>query len=350
MTVSSTTDFSSGLAPETEYPLTEPEPLPFFSEAFSFEAYDGDSAMGFWAYLNVPPFDFSLAREVLAVFLPDGRVLLAKAFGRGRTPTIQGGANLFFECVDPFTHWKLRYRAPALLTTAAQSLLGPVPDGVYVPIDLTIDVFGAAPIWLAGSRDAAAAAEARKLAGAHLHYNQIITTRCRLEFEGTTHQFGGSGVRDHTRGPRVVKGTNGHQFVFCTFPSGRAFGAFCNQPTDGASMGQGYVVVDGQIHHARDVELTPFTGFRPAGEPVSARFHTDLGQASIEGEMLDATGFTMVPPNEVILGADRQTPDGYFLIDGHARVTWDGETAIAIYRRGTTYDPERWAREAPAGP
>jgi hypothetical protein len=59
-----------------------------------------------------------------------------------------------------------------------------------------------------------------------LHYNQIIEVRGSLSFEGGTHIFGSTGVGDHTRGPRQVSKTDGHQFVFRTFPSGR------NMPAD----------------------------------------------------------------------------------------------------------------------
>jgi hypothetical protein len=114
-----------------EYPLTEPKPMPLFSEAFFVRGLRRRPGHGFLAYLNAAPFGFSLTREILAFFLPDGRVLLAKAFGRGRAAiTPQGGANLFFECIKPFEHWQLWYNAPALVTTQQQTLLGPVPDGI----------------------------------------------------------------------------------------------------------------------------------------------------------------------------------------------------------------------------
>lgn len=329
---SSTTDLSSGLRPDEDLPLMDNHGIELFNEGMYFFGVDHATTTAFWLAMHPTAYDFGLVREMVGFFLPDGRIGLAKAFGRGRAPTTQAAANLSFECIEPFAAWRLCYDAAVQIVPQDDTLAGRLEDGRYVPARIDVDVTSATPLWVLGTRPGTPADAARNEYGYIGHYNQHFTFTGELSIDGQTRPIAGNGIRDHSRGKRDYSSVQGHHFVLGRTDSGRAFGLLRVQRMDGEERRPGYIVEDGRMHHAEIVDITPvrITG---SGEAIRIELTSDLGRSVVVGETLGSAGWMMYPPHDVVYGIDLADKHGVPLLHSPLKFTLDGEPGFGLYER-----------------
>jgi hypothetical protein len=110
-----------------------------------------------------------------------------------------------------------------------------------VAFDLTWD--GTSPVWDWG-----------EVEDAHgwgkLHYEQLARVRGTVSVGGVEMPFDGTGLRDHTRGPRDFTVVVSHIWSWASFPSGRGF-MVLQVNVEGQSLTRAVTLEDGRLVERR---------------------------------------------------------------------------------------------------
>jgi hypothetical protein len=331
-----------GLRPSDDEPLLErPAGMTRFSEGLYFVGHDAEASVSFWTAIHPMVYDFSLLREMLAIYLPDGTVLLARGYGRARRPRVQAASTLSFTCVEPFSRWRVEFDGVAQRVPRADTLQGLVPDGPREPVRLSVEVTASAPPWLpsaGGTADAAAVDRhpATFSDGADIvpFFLQLWTFTGKLEWAGRTLPLSGTGIRDHSRGNRDLAGHTAHELLGAQFPSGRGFHILrLRGHGDYPGFALGAIVDREQIWHCADVETTSLETLLESGENVSAKVRCADRELVATGVTVSNCGWTLLPPNEPVYGVDLRSPDNVALVHGIVRWECDGEVAYGLLER-----------------
>ena len=255
----------------------------FFDAAGKVHGYNHISALQSW---------YELRSERNWLILPDGRVLYNANEGTQTRKRRVGGANLTFDCVDPFRRWSVDYLGTMRISSSEELAAGPAVEGPRCIVDLHLDVETAAAPWTYGALSAGVDAPASKFIGGH-RYEQLCRVSGRLRTDdGDDIRIEGTGVRTHRRGPRDMHGWHGHCWQTALFPSGRGFGLQQIPDQDGPdgraapAWTEACVLDRGRIVTAEVVEAAWLTDLSPRGETVSVRLRSRLGEHVITGEVL----------------------------------------------------------------
>ena len=183
-----------------------------WSESFLVQAYCPRSNIGFFAHTNRTSWDTALWSEVVAVYLPGDRFAVAKGFGYGPSAH-QIGGSLSFEAPRPFEENVTRYRGAAQLIDGQVLRNGPAPSGMHVGLDveLTHHALGA-PFGVG---------DVRPGNFGHTHYEQHFSCSGHITLDGQRLDVEGTGMRDHTWGPRDLSVMGNHFWIHGEFPDGR---------------------------------------------------------------------------------------------------------------------------------
>src|SRR5262245_32431384 len=211
---------TSALAPErlddaNELPATFDDAEPLWSENYCKGAFDPEHGLTAWLHLGRVTGKPGLWHEIVVIGLPSGEHLVAKAHGRGSEEAGASAAMMAFRCEQPWERWRTAFDGVGLIVPPGRLDGAAMEDGVYVPVDIDLGWTAAAPAW-----DVGAALE--RQAWGHLHYSQVCRVEGTLRCGGAEHRFSGSGIRDHTRGPRDFRTIDRHVWLYGHFPgSGR---------------------------------------------------------------------------------------------------------------------------------
>ncbi len=267
-------DLSAGLPPEREQVVASCPPVPAWTENLLFTPYDPTHNIGMWLHLGTVADAWELWEDRALVTLPDGEGVLSMwAYHRTDPARRPAGANLRFECLQPFRRWRVTFDGFCLRTPQESMRTGLVRDGEKVRLQLDLEIECATPVW--DAHTAAAAATGRggmdQQQWAKEHYEQLYRARGTVRWGRREVAFDGTGWRDHSRGPRgddSVNGWGGHVIAGCLFPgSGRAFGLSRYWSTDGTvTLEGGYVVEAGALTHVRVVDVPRLDGLVASGE------------------------------------------------------------------------------------
>jgi hypothetical protein len=348
MTNTAIDEFASGLRIEDEYALMQSTGEAFFSENYWFFGYDAASQIGHFLHVSAVPNKYDLRQEKVMLYLPGGDDFLY-VFGEGRqcTPERPGAANLVMHCEQPFRRWRTTYDGTAQRFAAREMMDGTISYGPRVHMKLDLEIECVTPIWVAGRNISKADLEAKKRAesarhgstGFSSHYEQLYRARGQLTADGKSFEIGGTGIRDHSRGPRDLSNFGSHQLFSCYFQSGRGFGLMRNFDREGNEVwNDAYVVEDGRIRSARVLEATELTNLETRGARIVVRLDLGNGEvATIEGEQQTAILLRMAYPNNSFAGVNRSQDSvwGPILSEGHTRFVWDGETSYGQTERSS---------------
>ena len=330
-------DLSAGLASDRESVLSQPPDIEFWAENLLFALHDPAADIGMWLHLGTVPTDWPTWEDRVLISLPeDEGVLTMWAYHRTDPARRPAGANLSFECVEPFRRWRVAFDGFCLRTPYEQMRTSLVRDGEKVACSVELDIECAIPVW-----DAHAAAEDETGQGsmtgqgwATEHYEQLYRATGTVRLPDREVAFNGTGWRDHSRGPRGG-GTGapwgGHVILGCLFGSGRAFGLSRYWTPDGEiSLEGGYVVLDGRRHQARVIDVPRLNELVRSGEQVPIGLEWAGGSLSLTATTTTSMWLTMGPglPYGVTPGWPGPT---YVLNFGDCE--WDGETASIYLER-----------------
>jgi hypothetical protein len=318
------TSLDGGMKPEDDYALAEQDAFPLRTE-----------------------------RHWLA--LPDGRVLYNYTDGWRSTPKKPAGANLVYECVEPFRKWTVDFLGTMRISSADELSRGRPVEGPRAVVQFHIDAEMAAPPWPLGRLDPTsgqdmAAASGRFIGGER--YEQLYRMKGHVRIDREEFDISGIGMRTHRRGTREMEAWHGHSWQTALFPSGRAFGLMRFPSKDGPEgrtleglrFNEGFVVQDGRMYPARVLQSTWLDTFTPAGERSQIRLTSELGEAVIDVETAAVawrTIFTNTEAGRYLRGFGVWGPGTFVMGQGGARYTWDGESAYGQIERSTAFEDVR---------
>jgi hypothetical protein len=326
-------DLTGGLPLEADHCLLNPEPVPLFSENFWFVGFDAESGIGYWLHLGAHANRFDLWNEGVVVYLP-GADDFVHYFGDGRQrePATPGAANLRFHCVEPFRRWRITYEAMGTPTTAAAMAEGPVRLDRRVPVGIDLGIECMTPAW--GSTHEQRADGEHGEAGFSSHYEQLYRADGTFAVDGRSFAVRGTGLRDHSRGPRNLTFFGTHALQGALFPSGRAFGLLRILDRDGKPLVDGgWFYEGGRFRTARVLEVTPLTSLAKRGEGVVVRLDAGDGPVTITGVSLTNLLMTMVATSEGLVGVAWDDDENRVLSEAFIHWTWDGEESDGILER-----------------
>ncbi|MGY4103772.1 DUF7065 domain-containing protein [Nocardia sp. R16R-3T] len=303
------------------------ESVPGWSESFLVQAYCPEADIGVFAHSNRCHFDPSLWSEVIAIYLPHDRFAVAKGFGYAPSTTQLGGC-LSVESPAPFERTITRYVGAAQLLDGGVLRAGPAPSGIHVGLELELqhcalgEPFGVGDI--------------RPGALGHTHYEQHMSVSGHVTIDGSRLELEGTGLRDHTWGPRDLSVMGNHHWMHGEFPSGRWFTTTVVSRRDGGEPLLDFHVV-GDKHGMTRAQLVSPPPLLDAENEVRNRWEvhlqTDEGIEVIEGEILSPMAFSFVGPVEMTLGVDRSPDASHAIYESQARLRWGGETGYGLCER-----------------
>jgi hypothetical protein len=291
-------DLTGGMDPRRDYFLAERPGDPQMRESASFWVSDDAGVIGL-PRMGIEAVAEEWDERGLQVNLgfPDGRAVVVRAAGVGRSPVDEDGVcrtfaagGLEFRCVEPFKYFTMTFEGTALDTTAAALADGDV-RGSKVPLEVDVELTCAAPPWVSGTLTSAA----RELfnegfAGAFIspRYEQLCTAHASVRLADEDYEFDGTALRIHRQGPRDVGGFWGHCWPSALFPSGRGFGAlaFPERPDGQPTFNEGFVFDGRQLVPATLVDAPWLRRLQPNGEEVGITLRTAHGDVHIEGETI----------------------------------------------------------------
>jgi hypothetical protein len=258
--------------------------------------------------------------EKFVVALPDDRFLLVKAFSPGYADPGPATAAVSLECVEPFTRWRQRFRGAARLVSGAELRSRPVGDGAHVPVELDLACEAFSPAYDFGG-------ESLDQSWGTGHYEQHQRVTGELVVDGERFELEGTGLRDHSWGPRDYAQIGSTVWVHGQFPgSRRAFMAVyvAGQPPRPPFA---YAVVS----DGRSIAPVTATGIEPrarraqADEPYAFELTGPDGVASIRAEILTSIDMAFIGPMEIALGTHRGADINHAYVESFTRFEWDGE-------------------------
>jgi hypothetical protein len=296
-----------------------------WSENYLSHASFPAQGMSHWLHHGRTPWDRELWQEIVVFFLPGDRYLVSKA--NARTTELDGprGAGLYYRCDEPFVTWTKSFRGGARLLTGAQLRAGPLTDGqsIGVEFDLTWNALGPAFTM-----------DTSKQTWTDAHYEQHCTVTGRLAWGDQEVELDGTGLRDHSWGPRDYGGVGRHAWIHAHWSSGRSFMIFHLLSRDGTHT-LSHVTLDlgGGPQDAELVSAAPLctklsdglSGYRL--EMRSAAGDVVIIDADIE----QAATLAMLGKSELGIGACADA--SHWLVEGQTRFAWDGEFAAGLTER-----------------
>jgi hypothetical protein len=316
-----------GVDPVDEFPHDPPEGVALWSENYCYQAYDPGRRLGIWFHLGRTPYDHDLWRQVLVLYLPDGDLLLNKSYGRGTTAAGPGAATMRIDVEQPCERLSFHFHGAVQRVAPAALRQWFLADGhVHEPARVDLTWSARSPMWDMG-------AEMRSQSWGHVHHEQIANVSGGVAFEGKEIHFSGTGIRDHTTGPRDFLSLSRHVWLSGTFPSGLSFAMIDVEVQDGSAHLSRAFISDGDgMREVTPVEV-PFLSELDRREDPYTIVLDDRGQmVRIDGEVLHNMHFGFLGPNELTLGFD-PTAAGNLACEGQSRFTLDGEVGYGLTER-----------------
>lgn len=310
----------------------------YWSENLFFLPYDHAKQVGMAMHMGRSAQDPHIWREYLHVFLPGGRVLASKVFGRHpqESPRFVGANGLSYECVDEFKRWRIRFDGVARDTTQDALLAGPLKDGVSVRLRIELDADCLFEPWSAktgkpattqpGSGIGATKVVSGGLAGgAKEHYEQVCRYSGIVTVGDEQVEVDAKGFRDHSRGIRKFEARSGHTLLSCSFPSGFAAGMYEVRALDGTpNFSQAFTVRDGIPYDGEVVQVPHYTKSAVPGD-WTVVIRDDRGERLvIDGSPIGSVPMTTLAPNDLINGLNGD-PDGYSVLLSPSKIRCRGE-------------------------
>ncbi|MET0628868.1 MAG: hypothetical protein ABW033_10460 [Acidimicrobiia bacterium] len=272
------TAWTAGFPVEAGLPQTVRKDPPGFHEAIWTWGYDPSARVGWYLYLLHDIEDEALRREVVTLYLPDGTILQGGGQGRSSHGRIAAGDHLELECVEPFRRWETRYDG----AVAPVSWDGEGTSGDPVPVRLRFSMEAATPAWnVEGDWGEPPP---------NMRFHQLYRIAGDVEVGELRTPLSGSTMRGHSRRERDLSAYTGHVLATALLDDGSAFGMFCFFG-DAAELrlDHGYVVIDGNLHEARVVEVPLIERAQRSGEPLRFVLTGDFGTAVVTGESIVTT-------------------------------------------------------------
>jgi hypothetical protein len=326
--MTTTTDDLSLSTGADELPHAVRPQVALWSENYAFVGFDGASGTGLFVHLGRAPHNPDLWRGTAVAFLPGGELLASKSLGLAPDVSSPSSGPLSAECLEPLARWRLRHDGAALRSSSAQASSALVAGGAIAPLSFDIVFEQLHPVWDLTDW-------MRRQEWGHAHIEQAGTMRGTVRAGDTEIVFDGTGFRDHTLGPRNFANLNRTCWAHGEFPSGRVFCALrIWSPDDEVVLDQGFVYEDAEMRYLIPGAMPTVTS--AAGDPGA--FTVELGDATINGEVVHATAFMLDEPNDLVMGTDLTRATTKVIVETPCRYEWDGEVGYGWLERSRRVD------------
>jgi hypothetical protein len=307
----------------------EPGEAENWSENYLAYMWSPSNAVGVYFHLCRIPGDLARWDEIMFVALPGDRWLVSKAISPQRDVDGVAVNGVEWICDVPFHRWTKRFRGAAQLVSAQQLAAGAIRDGHHVMVELELACEGMSVTYDFG----AAELDQEWATG---HYEQHLAISGSLRYGSEVLELHGTGLRDHSWGPRDYSKIGYTTWLHGQFPeSGRSFMAVRVTGVPPAPEFTYAIVCD------RDgvEEATPAgLPIARAVEETEADFTFELTTAdgtvtTMKAEILRATRCSFQGPAQLVLGTDRGPLTNHDYVDAFTRFEWDGEVGYGVVER-----------------
>ena len=264
--------------------------------------------------------------------LPDGRIAVARGFGRNTGGAVVSASLSRYEIRAPDRAVALAYDGPATCHTLEEMMQPGVGSGRTHRLRLTLDFAACAPTW---DMHAAHHADPTGIAGA-MHIEQLgrVSGSVRLDGDELAIRDAVS-CRDHSRGKRDISLFRNHCWINGVFPGGKGFQLyyFRMHGTDGPALSLATVIAEGAHHPAGIEHIELVDGPDDFGRDHSVVLQSSLGEMRIAVRQVLATlPLHMSAPFDPAFGVGRGSRG--VLFDEAVRMQCNGETGFGWCERG----------------
>lgn len=333
-----TNTFRGGLSEADDAPALSAPATANWTENLWWIAHDGRTHTGLMVHLGTTRHDFNVVRQTVVLMLPDGRVGIDVSVGGIRAPNQVRGATLAMECIEPFRRWRVSSNGVTQFASLEDLWQNSPRQSAREPLRFALDATCVGPVWDAGAGHDAQPMQQQQWAKSH--YQQTIRLAGAIELDGRRIDFDGTGVRDHSRGPRDFGTWYGHALCSAPFPSGRSFGLFSVFGAEGTvALRAAYVVRDGILRRGVPRATPSLTReFLSRNESFTLELEVDGRVETLKVRTHGGGLLSMLAPYDVTPGIYRDKPGGIALAEGLASFEWDGETSYGIVERSAPAD------------
>lgn len=311
----------AALVDESEFPLSDPPAEPLWTENFCFVTVDPETRIGIYSHLGRTAFNRALWRELVAVAMPDGTLLLAKNYGTLADQHVPGGGMLRYRCDIPWQRWRAQFDGAAIRTSRAALESSFLSDGVRTPLEFDLEYEAVAPIW-------DLSADMHEQSWGDGHYEQFCRVHGVLVVDGKPTPFNGHGLRDHTRGSRDYAGIERFIWTHGVFPDGSGFIALDVKVGDDL-LSRAALIQRGAIAETPVSSMPVLTREQP--DPFSP-VEFSLDGALVAGKVFESVPAALIAPNEVLFGHSAEYAT-HRLFEGFTRFEWKGQVGWGLTER-----------------
>jgi hypothetical protein len=301
---------------------------PLWSENYLSQIYAPEAKIGFWFHFGRASFDPTLWNEVFVAYLPGDKYLVSGSYSYGDGPTGPTGNQLHYRCNNPFEQWTKSFYGAANLVTGEQLRAGPHVTGTHILVDaeLTWDSLG--PAFDLGPLSS-------NETWSKAHYEQHGRVRGYITYDGKRVELIGSGIRDHSWGPRDLSRFNYHVWMSGQFPDGRTFMVF-HIVDDKGHSGTHALLGDANGVRAATLESNPplITDASQIMNGYDMVFTTASGErAEISATIIQAPPISFGGASELLFGCHRPAGGTHWLYESQTRFEWDGQVGYGLTDR-----------------
>ena len=226
-----------------------------FNESMYFNFFD--HARGYGGFLRCGNrANEGYAEVTLCLFMPGGEVLFNYQRPRITNNKAMDAGGLRFEVLEPLVRHRTTYEEDALFLTEPEQMADPgkafrESPKKLVRIDITHEAVG--PVY-------GTSGEGRKVADpekefARAHYEQHMRTIGTLEIDGEVHEIDGTGLRDHSWGPRYWQALHSYRWLTCAFDDTFSIMVSEVRPDEQTANQNGVVIRDGKLERIVSIDL-----------------------------------------------------------------------------------------------
>jgi hypothetical protein len=316
-----------------EVPLASKPADPGWTENYCNQMYSPGNDVGIWTHLSAVPGTSDLWREVWIAYLPGDRFIVAKGHGRGASDRGPGGSTLFLCCEESYKRWRMSFNGAARDVSGAELRSGPLADGAHVAVQMELSWEGITPGFDYGKWMG-------QQAWGNAHFEQPCRVSGQLVVGDERWDLVGTGIRDHSRGPRFYGSVLEDWWLTGQFPSGRTFGVLevTNIGDDKPLLSHGFVT-DGDNVEPLEFQGVELVNVTDDGTPLEYRIrvrHQGREQV-IEARLLAAMPIALGEPNDIILGAAYPAVP-LALTEAQTEFRWNEEVGYGLTERSRTLD------------
>jgi hypothetical protein len=301
-----------------------------WSENWLTYGWDSQQGIGVYFHIGRHPGPVGVYETTFNVYLPGDRFLTHRGFAPAESDAGPAVGAVSFHCQEPFQRWRKRFRGAARATTGDALRAGPLLDGSCVDVDLDLTITAASPPFDFG---------AQKLdqSWGSGHYEQHHKFTATLIIETERFELHGTGLRDHSWGPRDWNGVGDTTWYHGHFPSGRSFMVVSvpgRAPFEPFVYG---VLSDHSTVQRVDVRAVPAvtavyhrSGPYGADAPYEIELRTADGPMTVHCEAIQSMPMTFVPPTQIGIGTHRGTYASHENVETMTKFIVDGEVGYGL--------------------